>query len=64
KYYSTISNPLLWFIQHYMWDVGRTPTFTSELWSAWDSYREVNQAFAEAIAEEVARAGGPAIIML
>ncbi len=64
EYYSTVSNPLLWFIQHYMWDAPRTPTFTPEMWSAWESYREVNQAFAEAIAEEVARAGKPAIIML
>lgn len=64
EYYSTVSNPLLWFIQHYMWDVVRSPTFTAEMWSAWESYREVNQAFADAIAEEVAQAKKPAIIML
>ena len=64
KYYSTVSNPLLWFIQHYMWDPPRAPTFTPEMWAAWESYQEVNRAFAEAIAEEVARAGKPAIIML
>jgi trehalose 6-phosphate synthase len=64
EYYLTVSNPLLWFVQHYMWDVVRTPTFTPEMWTAWDGYREVNQVFAEAIAEEVARAGTPAIVML
>lgn len=64
KYYSTISNPLLWFLQHYMWDVPRTPTFTPEMWSAWEGYQEVNRAFAEAIAEEVARVGKPATVML
>jgi trehalose 6-phosphate synthase len=64
KYYSTISNPLLWFLQHYMWDVPRSPSFTPEMWSAWQSYQEVSQAFAKAVAEEVARAGKPAIIML
>jgi trehalose 6-phosphate synthase len=64
KYYSTVSNPLLWFLQHYMWDVVRSPTFVPEMWSAWESYEEVNRAFAEAIAEEVARAGKPTIIML
>ncbi|NIN65656.1 MAG: trehalose-6-phosphate synthase, partial [Anaerolineae bacterium] len=64
NYYSVVSNPLLWFLQHYMWDAPRTPTFTDETWSAWESYEEVNQAFAEAIAGEVARAGKPAIVML
>jgi trehalose 6-phosphate synthase len=64
EYYSTVSNPLLWFLQHYMWDVVRDPTFVPEMWAAWESYEEVNRAFAEAIAEEVARAGKPAIIML
>jgi trehalose 6-phosphate synthase len=64
QYYSTVSNPLLWFLQHYMWDVARTPTFTPELWTAWEGYQAVNQAFAEAIAEEVAREGRPAIVML
>jgi len=64
KYYSTISNPLLWFLQHYMWNVPRTPTFTPEMWSAWEGYEEVNRAFAEVIAEEVARAGKSAIVML
>lgn len=64
KYYSVISNPLLWFIQHYMWDAPRNPTFATEMWSAWERYREVNQAFADAIAEEVRRANEPAIVML
>ena len=24
-YYNVISNPLLWFIQHYLWDLAREP---------------------------------------
>lgn len=63
-YYLKVSNPLLWFLQHQMWDLVRTPTFTPETWSAWDSYREVNEAFADAIVEEVERARHPAIVML
>jgi trehalose 6-phosphate synthase len=63
-YYYKVSNPLLWFLQHHMWDLVRGPTFTAELWSAWDSYREVNEAFADAIVEEVERAADPAIVML
>jgi trehalose 6-phosphate synthase len=63
-YYSTVSNPLLWFLQHYMWDLARTPTFTPEMWSAWGSYREVNEAFADVIVEEMGNALRPAIVML
>ncbi len=25
QYYNVISNPLLWFLQHYLWDTPRTP---------------------------------------
>ena len=63
-YYYKVSNPLLWFLQHHMWDLVRSPTFTPEMWSAWDSYREVNEAFADAIVEEAERAADPAIVML
>ncbi len=63
-FYMTVSNPLLWFLQHYMWDVVRVPTFSSELWSAWQGYQRVNEAYAEEIATQVVAAGGRAIVML
>jgi trehalose 6-phosphate synthase len=63
-YYLKVSNPLLWFLQHNMWDLVRSPTFTPETWSAWDSYRQVNEAFADAIVDEVERAAYPAVVML
>src|SRR5579859_497660 len=25
QYYSVIANPLLWFVQHYLWDLSREP---------------------------------------
>jgi trehalose 6-phosphate synthase len=64
EYYSTVSNPLLWFLQHHMWDVVRSPTFTRGMWSAWESYQGVNHAFADAIVDELARAAKPAVVML
>jgi len=63
-FYLTVSNPLLWFIQHYMWDLVRVPTFASEMWSAWQGYQRVNQAFAEAIATQVASEGNHSIVVL
>src|SRR5690606_21682044 len=51
QYYNEISNPLLWFIQHQLWDASRSPSITRETWNAWNSgYVAVNRLFAEAIA--------------
>ena len=64
QFYTTVSNPLLWFLQHYMWDLVRVPTFTPDMWSAWRGYQRVNQAFAEAIATQAAGGGNCSVIML
>ena len=64
QYYNTIANPLLWFLQHSMWDAPRTPNITPEIWEAWSAYERVNQIFADAIVKEVERAEHPAIVML
>lgn len=49
QYYNTISNPLLWFIQHYIWDLARNPSFTSKIHDAWhNGYVAANKIFAEA----------------
>ena len=50
RYYNVISNPLLWFLQHYLWDTPRSPDITAETWTAWnDGYAEVNRLFADEI---------------
>src|SRR5690242_17757252 len=50
RYYNVISNPLLWFLQHYLWDTPRSPDITGEIWDAWrNGYVSVNQLFAEEI---------------
>ena len=64
EYYLTVSNPLLWFLQHYMWDLVCVPTFTDDMWAAWRGYQQINQAFAEAIAAQAASGGRCAIIVL
>ena len=35
QYYNEISNPLLWFLQHYLWDTPLAPDITHETWDAW-----------------------------
>lgn len=64
EYYLTVSNPLLWFLQHYMWDLVRDPTFGPEVWSAWKNYQQVNQAFAETIAAQTTSGRKRAIVIL
>jgi trehalose 6-phosphate synthase len=52
-HYDIVSNELLWFLQHYMWDPATTPTFTEQHYTAWDQgYRPVNFAIAQTIADE------------
>ncbi len=49
-YYNQISNPLLWFIQHYLWDLGREPILDSATGRAWrEGYVRVNQDFADQV---------------
>lgn len=63
-YYHVIANPLLWFLQHSMWDVSRAPIIEQATWRAWDNgYVTVNRLFAETIAAHI-RAAGQAIVML
>jgi trehalose 6-phosphate synthase len=67
KYYNEISNPLLWFLQHYLWDTPRAPDITHETWDAWrNGYVKVNQMFADEIlvACENAESDREPIIML
>lgn len=56
-YYNVIANPLLWFIQHSLWNLGSTPTIDRNVYAAWrDGYCAVNRAFADAVIEVLDRA--------
>ncbi|MFW6082946.1 MAG: alpha,alpha-trehalose-phosphate synthase (UDP-forming) [Chloroflexota bacterium] len=64
-YYSVIANPLLWFLQHSMWDVVSSPIIDRTTWRAWeDGYVTVNQGFADAIAERAQTNERPTLVML
>jgi trehalose 6-phosphate synthase len=56
KYYNIVANPMLWFIQHYLWDLGRHPDIGAEEMDAWhNGYLVVNDLFAKAVVDEVRR---------
>ena len=65
RFYSIIANPMLWFVQHYLWDLSNVPDITANELEAFDKgYSPVNERLADAVAEEVARSGGAARVML
>ena len=64
-YYNEISNPLLWFLQHYLWDTPRAPDITQDIWTAWsDGYEVVNRLFAEEIVKIAETTDVEPIIMI
>jgi len=65
RFYGVIANPLLWFIQHSLWDLAVAPDITAEVLDAWEAgYRPVNERFADEVVQEVAARGGRATVMV
>ena len=53
-YYNVVSNPTLWFIQHYLWDLKAEPNLDFAFHYAWrKGYKAVNRNFADAVLEEL-----------
>jgi trehalose 6-phosphate synthase len=53
-FYNVFSNPLLWFLQHYLWELAYTPVIDHGVYHAWnEGYVRVNRAFAEAVLDEL-----------
>ena len=54
RFYNIVSNPTLWFLQHYMWGLIDAPDIDFGLHTAWfDGYLPVNRGFAAAVIEEL-----------
>ena len=65
KFYNTLCNPLLWFLQHYMWSPSYTPTIDSTVHDAWENgYVQVNRSFADAVVAEGQANGGSVCVMV
>ncbi|HUF84171.1 MAG TPA: trehalose-6-phosphate synthase [Acidimicrobiia bacterium] len=50
-HYDVVSNSVLWFLHHGLFDLPRRPRFDARFHEAWDAYTSVNRTFAEHIAE-------------
>ena len=64
-YYSTVSNPLLWFIQHYLWDLAREPIVDTATLFAWrEGYLRVNQMVADRVVAEARASAKPPLVFV
>ncbi|MCL5959664.1 MAG: trehalose-6-phosphate synthase, partial [Chloroflexi bacterium] len=65
KYYNVFCNPLIWFLQHYMWNSPTTPNINESTYDAWENgYIAVNHAFAQAVIAEGVESEVPPFVML
>jgi trehalose 6-phosphate synthase len=63
-FYNAIANPLLWFIQHYLWDLSNVPDIRREEREAWQKgYKQVNEDLAHAALEEIEDATDPVVML-
>ncbi len=63
-FYNRISNGILWFAHHYLWDTVRSPVFDEHDRRAWEDYVQVNRRFAQALAEEATRTGAEPVFLV
>ncbi|MEI6446931.1 MAG: trehalose-6-phosphate synthase [Actinomycetes bacterium] len=64
RFYSIVANPMLWFIQHYLWDLSNAPDIRSEEVEAFDhGYRTVNADLAETVLEEIEGKENPVVMV-
>ena len=64
-YYNTISNPLLWFVQHYLWDLAREPVIDTGTLYAWrEGYLAVNRLVADRVVAEARAATRPPLVFV
>jgi trehalose 6-phosphate synthase len=66
KHYEKISNELLWFLQHYLYDPTQVSASADSFQDAWNNgYRVANQAIADEVNAEIDRdTSTPPVVML
>ncbi len=63
-FYNVIANPMLWFIQHYLWDLSNAPDVRRQETEAFEQgYRVVNADLARAVLEEIEGAESPVVMV-
>jgi len=62
KYYDVISNQVLWFLQHYLFEDSLKPEQIQDAWER--GYCKANQALADAVCAELDREQVPSVVLL
>jgi trehalose 6-phosphate synthase len=64
RFYNVVANPMLWFIQHYLWDLSNAPDIRRAEVDAYENgYCTVNEDLARAVLEEL-QGEEQAVVML
>ncbi len=65
KHYEQISNQLLWFLQHYLYNPNEDSKAAKEIQDAWENgYRVANRAIADAVITEIESEQTKPVVML
>jgi trehalose 6-phosphate synthase len=63
-FYSVFANPMLWFIQHYLWDLSNAPDIRANEVEAFErGYNVVNADLARAVVEEIDGVEDPVVMV-
>ena len=63
RFYNVVANPMLWFIQHYLWDLSNAPDVRRNETEAFEfGYNVVNEDLARAALEEIADVENPIVM--
>jgi trehalose 6-phosphate synthase len=64
QFYNVFANPMLWFIQHYLWDLSNAPDIRRNEVEAFEyGYNVVNEDLAAAVVEEIADSTEPVVMV-
>ncbi len=64
RFYNVFANPMLWFIQHYLWDLSNAPDIRRHEIEAFEfGYNAVNEDLARAVVEEIADLSEPVVMV-
>src|SRR4051795_4777404 len=63
RFYNVIANPILWFVQHYLWDLSNAPDIRADEAAAWEEgYKVVNADVAAAVLKTIADESEPLVM--
>ncbi len=64
RFYNIVANPMLWFIQHYLWDLSNAPDIRLNEIEAFEfGYNVVNEDLARAVIEQIEGVEQPTVMV-